>query len=428
MSKSGVPVSEVQVRYTIVDLATVATPTILTRAGETPIPLSYNGYETPTQGNSIYDGFGRGMFSIYYIDRTTKHRLGGGKSFQVMGLWPNCAYMSVSVSYGKERVVYNAETLPTFDAPLTATSAKDATKAPNPFTAGSDTVLAYAGQAKCAGSLGGSLAQTASEKQLSDSRPTRSNRSEATGADLAAVGLAPACEQTNTNVYRLAGSLSNLIGTDGGTDENCSTTYLLAPAKAVGFAFSIPTKSTVPIETSYVFGYGFIKMRVPNTFNNFKDVSFKGLKSPSNPLGYDALAFTISSNWMVLPPNVPFGVNSLMLAEDGFNVQGIAIVLFAPPAAVQALVKPGDGLPPVVRLPHLGISAYLLAAPDYAFLLRYRGPSEHHQGSPANVECNIDIVDALQAPATCQDLGEYLPQITRLHGVSSVAALADHIA
>jgi len=177
----------------------------------------------------------------------------------------------------------------------------------------------------------------------------------------------------------------------------------------------------LPIRKSYNFAYGFIKMKLPSVFNNFVDRVYKGPE-------YQALMFDIASNYFKPPaPDVPFTVTTPMLQADGFHTDdGFGYVLFAPLDAVRARQTDGK-TPPEIEVPGLKVKAFLINAPDFLFVFRYRGPSATWPGFPGNAPCGDSAIDGLEMPATCEDLGGYLPQITRVDGVTSVDQLVARI-
>jgi len=162
-------------------------------------------------------------------------------------------------------------------------------------------------------------------------------------------------------------------------------------------------------------------LKVPRFFDNFEETVFMEKE-------YQTLAFDVSSNWAAPPrPDVPFTVTANMMNQAGFHTaDGYAYILFAPLNQVKAMLPPSPTVAPVVSLPKVGIKAYVLNAPDFLFVFRYRGPAKSWAGSPTSAPCGASLTKSLNMPAKCQDFGGYLPEITRVSS-SSVSQLASMV-
>lgn len=116
-----------------------------------------------------------------------------------------------------------------------------------------------------------------------------------------------------------------------------------------------------------------MKFKIPFVINNFEARKYFGLKSALDPLGCDVQYFSVPSNFLGPPPDLPFSVDSLMLAAQSAPSpidRDVAYVLYAPVEVVRSMVRPGSTTPPVVWLPILKRYAYVLFAPNYLLIFR----------------------------------------------------------
>ena len=246
------------------------------------------------------------------------------------------------------------------------------------------------------------------------------------------------CRDANTDVYRMSADLTNLVGADAPTGT-CADSYLLAAAE--GIVLKYPTLNWTGVSV-YNFSYGFVKMQVPFVFNNAEAKVYRGLLSADHKHGYDLDYWSVSSSWYQdsnnsnSNPQLPFTVNALMMQDAGMMTdRGYSFVLFAPVSEVQALYHTkafNSTTPPKAYLPGPKVWAYVLAAPTYAFIFRYKNPSSAWAGSPANVPCAATTNDMSNSTAGCETLGSWAPKVTRvssgakgvaLNGLRQLAAL-----
>jgi len=180
----------------------------------------------------------------------------------------------------------------------------------------------------------------------------------------------------------------------------------------------------------YNFSWGVIRVKVPVVFDAATEDVYQGSWSEANPSGYDVNYFSVSANAAQdLPdPQLPFTVNALMMRADGMmTAAGLSYVLFAPSEVVRSIASANSTVPPKLHLPRLGVTAYVLAAPSYAFMFRYKETSASWSGSPSNVPCMATLTEMNSSLANCTTLGQWAPQITRMDDVSSLQELADSI-
>merc|ERR1712099_207821 len=108
-----------------------------------------------------------------------------------------------------------------------------------------------------------------------------------------------------------------------------------------------------------------------------------------------------------------------MQANGMMTAEGLSYVLFAPSEVVRSIAGVNITMPPKLHLPRLGVMAYVLAAPSYAFMFRYKELSASWSGSPSNVPCMASLTEMNVSVANCTTLGQWAPQITRMDDVSS---------
>ncbi|CAE8702871.1 unnamed protein product [Polarella glacialis] len=356
------------------------------------------------------------QYAIYYAGfsllNLTKRKRIAKLNATVSGFFPNVAYSSLQLMYGPGAWP-DLSMLEVAASSYITTGTLGQRGTPNPFIAGSPTVLAYTHQAECVTHATTFLA--------TPKRQTGSSRGRMRGlADVA-------CKDTNTKLYRLSADMTVLVMADSATGS-CSDSYLISPAQGVVATYPDQDFSNVDV---YNFSWGFIRMRVPFVFNNSGEKIYQGSYSADNSDGYDVNYWSVSANVAQngRDPNVPFTVNALMMQEQErmMTSTGHSYVLFAPMDFVINMTAANSTTPPKVNLPKLGISAYVLAAPSYAFIFRYKVPSPDWPGSTENVPCAATTAEMNSSVANCETLGNWAPQITRIgegEGVETLAQLA----
>lgn len=358
-------------------------------------------------------GNGIDQYAIYYegypvLNLTERQRV-SKRNATVSGFFPNVAYSSLQLMYGTSKDDMNMYEVAASSYDTTGVSGKKGK--PNPFIAGSPTVLAYTHQAECV-AHGTSLLAKPNRQKGSPRGPRGSPET----ADVA-------CKDTNTNIYRLSADMTVAVMADSATGE-CSDSYLIAPAPGIVAKYPDQDFNNVDV---YNFSWGFIRMKVPLAFNNSGMDVYDGSYTAANSDGYDLNYWSVSAN-VAHPgpdPNVPYTVNALMMDQEGMMTStGHSYVLFAPSGFVINMTAANSTIPPKVNLPKMGISAYVLAAPSYAFLFRYKDPSPDWPGSTENVPCVQSTAEMNASVGNCETLGIWAPQITRIGDVETLEQLA----
>mmetsp|Transcript_8178 Transcript_8178/g.24854 ORF Transcript_8178/g.24854 Transcript_8178/m.24854 type:complete len:284 (+) Transcript_8178:636-1487(+) len=244
---------------------------------------------------------------------------------------------------------------------------------PNPFIAGNLTVLTYKDQGKCSADAANG------ESSLTSFAPASLLQATTRGRHNKPSSASAGCKDANTQVYRLSADLTAAVLGDSAPGV-CSNAYLVSLAD--GLVAKHRDLNLRRFMDVFNFSWGFIRA---NVFSQDID------------------------------PNMPYTVNALMMRQEGMMTsEGDSYVLFAPMEFVPNMTALNLTTPPKVYLPKLGVSAYVLAAPSFAFVFRYKLPSAHWTGSLGNVPCAVSFVSLNSSAANCATLGVWAPQITRL--------------
>jgi len=356
---------------------------------------------------------GMDQYAVYFNGRAHSSANGSAGYTTLIGWWPIASYVSLQLVYGETYMTIPSSSLGTLMSTGSAS-------APNPFIKGHPTAVAYASQARC-------IAASAGGETRLDSPDTSQEFGVRTAALPSPSPASASCMDGNTFLYRMSQDFTLLSRADAPTGE-CSAGYLFAPAEGVtSYYSSLGLQNYVNV---YNFSWGIIRMKVPVVFNSAADETYRGSWSDANPGGYEVNYLSVSSNVAagVPDPNLPFTVNALMLRAGGMMTpEGLSYVLFAPAEVVRSVAVSNSTAPPKISLPRLGIMAYVLAAPSYAFMFRYKEPSASWSGSPGNVPCMAQFTEMNASIANCTTLGQWAPQITRTDGVTSLQDLADSV-
>mmetsp|Transcript_8175 Transcript_8175/g.24845 ORF Transcript_8175/g.24845 Transcript_8175/m.24845 type:complete len:319 (+) Transcript_8175:636-1592(+) len=279
---------------------------------------------------------------------------------------------------------------------------------PNPFIAGNLTVLTYKDQGKCSADAANG------ESSLTSFAPASLLQATTRGRHNKPSSASAGCKDANTQVYRLSADLTAAVLGDSAPGV-CSNAYLVSLAD--GLVAKHRDLNLRRFMDVFNFSWGFIRMKVPFVFNNSGEEIYKGAYSADNLGGYDVNYWSVSANVFHrdIDPNMPYTVNALMMRQEGMMTSdGHSYVLFAPMEFVPNMTALNLTTPPKVYVPKLGVSAYVLAAPSFAFVFRYKLSSAHWAGSPGNVPCAASFVSLNSSAANCATLGVWAPQITRL--------------
>lgn len=210
-------------------------------------------------------------------------------------------------------------------------------------------------------------------------------------------------------VYRLDQQSSKIVTThiDGGglTADGCISTYLACPG--IGAEFDAQQLS-----------YGIVRCKVPTTY-------CPSLNETVNPPGgYDLQYFSASFNQQANLTFYPkyWTVNGTML-RNNMDAQNYAYMLFVPNIALEAYLGNNDDVnrvtPPLVQWGQY--KCFLMAAPTYAILFRYKDVNADWVGNPKNAPCYKTLEENKPIPSTA--LGGFCPEVycdTTSTGYSSV--------
>mmetsp|Transcript_12986 Transcript_12986/g.32718 ORF Transcript_12986/g.32718 Transcript_12986/m.32718 type:complete len:452 (+) Transcript_12986:55-1410(+) len=369
-----------------------------------------NNYAKAAAGN--FEGAienGMDQYAVYFAARNLS--VGQSRNATLSGWWPAASYVSLQLRYPYPSTFLTVPAS-SFDTLMSTGSSS----APNPFIQGNPTVASYGSQARC-------ISSSARDETQGGSPDTRQELRAGTAASFSPTSAS--CADGNTLLYRMSHDLTVLSMADSPTGQ-CSADYLFSPA----YGMALTQSSIQNYVNIYNFSWGVIRIKVPAVFNSAAEDVYRGSWSDSNLGGYDVNYFSVSANAAKdLPdPNLPFTVNALMLQAGGMmTAEGMSYVLFAPSEVVHSIARANSTVPPKLFLPRVGVMAYVLAAPSYAFMFRYKEPSADWSGSPSNVPCMSTLMEMNASVANCTTLGNWAPQITRLGEVGSLQELADSV-
>lgn len=180
--------------------------------------------------------------------------------------------------------------------------------------------------------------------------------------------------RNSIGVYKLDKKTSQIVVGDGVKKGECLNTYLFASLKPT--VYGIYTCDS----TSNLYEYGIMRIAVPNVFKT--DSSCKSYKT------YDVQYFSIGSHQCNNDTDaLPFWtVNAKMFDNIRIPNDPYIYIFFAPKNEVQTkMTDMHQYIPPIVTWGNR--KGYLLQSPSYAFIFRYRSPSDSWPGSPVHAIC-----------------------------------------
>ena len=270
-------------------------------------------------------------------------------------------------------------------------------ESPNPYLEGNPSSVFYYAVPPAAAAAVPSAAKVAAKSSSSVARRAGAEEVSTTAVSAGLKGSVP--------VYRLDKTMTKISQPDGHSDSGCSSAYLFANLYLTPYEGLL--KACERRDVKYT--HGIVKVQIPKTFDVFDDdnVLFED---------YDTRYFSVGAHLCDKAGVLPFWtVNTRLMAKYlNLSVADAAgksfYIFFAPSETVRSVALSQFG-PSLSSVPPTfswgGFSGYLLAAPDFAFIFRYRSPSASFGGNPENSPCFDDPFK--NEPVS--GLGEWAPQI-----------------